>query len=140
MIYSKPFPINGADHIASKHEAEHLLIWAELVDPGFCEKHGIELQEGSLMEHEGRTFPNVPTFYIVTGLPQLRRIIGEAWEGMHPAAKLNFLQKQAQHAVDYLDQCIEAVRQSGFDVPSWEGSGDTDKLIDCVKNLQVEED
>ena len=65
-IYNAPYPLEGVDS-ATKSDVERIITLAEMREPGFCERNGIELTEGQLplgkIKHKAliaRLWPVIP--------------------------------------------------------------------------------
>jgi hypothetical protein len=100
MIAYPPFPINGIED-THKYQADNLITVAEKHEPGFCQRHGVALDQGHL--------PSGKTKHQVT--------IKNLWPHMPMAAKMEFLESQFDGAFNYLLGCAVAFEKAGCEMP-----------------------
>ena len=99
-IYCPPYPVDGIES-AKKDVVQRLLRIAERNDPGFCERNGVQLDNGNLplgkIKHEA--------------------IIKRLWPIIPNEAKSEFLAEQYISAVNYVNSCLAAFDAAGIPVP-----------------------
>jgi hypothetical protein len=112
-IFSSPFPKEGHYRVPSVSVAERVLfaaVVADGTDSIGTDFDGLIQWERVGAEGEGQVeLPQIPSG---VGVNKLRRPIGKLWERMSQKAKAKFLAKEYHDAVNYLDECLDNMREA----------------------------
>lgn len=112
-IFSDPFPVGlgGAERCSDTTTARLIIICALAADGR--DTLGQELEKFLDWKTVGTEDMAVqmPEIKLGVGIPKLRKPVEELWKKMSKRAKARFLSMQYHHATQYLDKCVDAIRQ-----------------------------
>jgi hypothetical protein len=106
-IYSSPYPYDGVAHCPTIVTAEKIVMTAFMID-------GKEILgndfEGMIEWERLGEIAHIPRLKTGLGIRSVREAVAELWQRMSKRAKANFFSFQYSSAVQYLDECMENIR------------------------------
>lgn len=106
-IYSSPYPYDGAAHCPTIVTAEKVVMVAFMIDGK--EVLGNDFEEMVEWERLGEA-AHMPSLKTGLGIGSVRKAVAKLWQRMSKRAKANFFLFQYSSAVQYLDECMDNIR------------------------------
>jgi hypothetical protein len=106
-IYSSPYPFDGVEHCPTVVTAEKIVMTAVMIDGKQVLGNNFE----EMIEWEsGDGVTGIPQLKSRLGIGSVRKAVANLWRRMSTRAKANFFYFQYSSAVQYLDECMDNIR------------------------------